>query len=154
MARGHDFERIFRDAGPALWRALYAFTGGQRQIAEDAMAEAFALAMAREGIRDPGAWIYRTALRLARREIELQRRTSDASAADLAEEPAEFHDLLGALRTLSPNQRAAVVLRYEADLPMAEVAELMGLSAATVRVHLFRARRRLREVLGTEDEGA
>jgi RNA polymerase sigma-70 factor (ECF subfamily) len=153
VATGHDYERIFREAGPALWRALYAFTGGQRQIAEDAMAEAFALAMAREGIRDPAAWIYRTALRLARREIERQRRTEDASAADLAEEPAEFQDLLGALRTLSPNQRAAVVLRYEGDLPVAEVAELMGLSAATVRVHLFRARRRLREVLGTEDEG-
>jgi len=151
VATDHDYERVFREAGPALFRALYAFTGGQRQVAEDAMAEAFALAMEHQGIRDPAAWIYRTALRLARREIERQRRGS-GTLGDIAQEPPEFHDLLRALRVLSPNQRAAVVLRYEADLSVAEVARMMGLTAPTVRVHLHRARRRLRELLGAEEE--
>ncbi len=147
----HDYERVFREAGPALFRALYAFTGGQRQLAEDAMAEAFALAIEHHGVRDPAAWIYRTALRLARREMDRERRSGPLEV-DVAREPPEFHDLLGALRALSPNQRAAVVLRYEADLPVAEVARMMGLSAPTVRVHLHRARRRLRELLGSGEE--
>src|SRR6266498_801899 len=56
------YEQLFRQAGPALWGSLYAFTGGRTDIAEDAMAEAFARAMERAStIRDPLAWIYRAA---------------------------------------------------------------------------------------------
>ena len=54
---------------------------------------------------------------------------------------------MAALRQLSPNQRAAIVLRFEADLPIDEVAKRMGAAAPTVRVHLHRARKRLRELL-------
>jgi RNA polymerase sigma-70 factor (ECF subfamily) len=56
-----------------------------------------------------------------------------------------------ALRKLSPNQRAAVVLRFEADLPVDEVARRMGIASPTVRVHLHRGRARLRELLGAEE---
>jgi hypothetical protein len=38
----HDFDRVYREAGPSLWRALYAFSGGRRDIAEEALAEGFA----------------------------------------------------------------------------------------------------------------
>ncbi len=56
-----------------------------------------------------------------------------------------------ALRALSPKQRAAVILRYEADLATDEVAKRMGVSAATVRVHIHRGRAKLRALLGTEE---
>ena len=60
-----------------------------------------------------------------------------------------------ALRKLSPAQRAAVVLHYEVDLPVKEVAMRMGTSAAVVRVHLYRGRNRLRALLGDDEtEGA
>jgi RNA polymerase sigma-70 factor (ECF subfamily) len=59
-------------------------------------------------------------------------------------------DLLGALRQLSPSQRAAVYLHYEADLAVREVASLMGTSVAAVKVHLMRGRRRLASLLGEE----
>ena len=39
-----SLEALFRDAGPELWRAIYGFTGGRRQLTEDAVAEAFARA--------------------------------------------------------------------------------------------------------------
>lgn len=39
---GHDFDAIWREAGPAIWRAVYAYVGGRREIADDAVAEAFA----------------------------------------------------------------------------------------------------------------
>jgi RNA polymerase sigma-70 factor (ECF subfamily) len=61
-------------------------------------------------------------------------------------------DLLRALRHLSPAQRAAVYLHYQADLPVREVARLTGTSSASVKVHLSRGRKRLAEMLG-EDEG-
>jgi transposase-like protein len=57
----------------------------------------------------------------------------------------------GSTRQLSPADRAAVVLHYEADLPVREVARRMGTSAGAVKVHLFRGRRRLRELLGDDE---
>jgi len=54
-------------------------------------------------------------------------------------------------RQLSPSQRAAVYLYYRADLPVREVASVMGTSVAAVKVHLHRGRKRLRELLGTEE---
>jgi DNA-directed RNA polymerase specialized sigma24 family protein len=44
-----------------------------------------------------------------------------------------------------------VYLHYRADLPVREVARLTGMSVASVKVHLMRGRRRLRELLGEED---
>ena len=49
-----DYEQLYRETAPALWRALYGYTGGRRQIAEDALAEAFARVIERDrGIRTP-----------------------------------------------------------------------------------------------------
>lgn len=64
-------------------------------------------------------------------------------------DPAEniLPGLLVALRRLSPAQRAAVYLHYQADRPVAEVATLLGMSVAAVKVHLFRGRQRLRSLL-------
>jgi RNA polymerase sigma-70 factor (ECF subfamily) len=151
-AGAHDFERLYREDGPGVWRTMYAFTGGRRDVADDATAEAFARAIAHAAtVRDPIAWIYRTAFRLATAELKGERRRSPAEP-DTATEPPEVSGLIAALRELSPNQRAAIVLRYEADLPVDEVAKRMGIAAPTVRVHLHRGRTRLRELLGADDD--
>ena len=57
-----------------------------------------------------------------------------------------------ALRRLTPSQRAAVYLHYRADLPVREVAQVMGTSSAAVKVHLMRGRRRLAELLRESEE--
>ncbi|MFJ9949306.1 sigma factor-like helix-turn-helix DNA-binding protein [Kitasatospora sp. NPDC091207] len=49
-------------------------------------------------------------------------------------------------------QRAAVVLRYYADLPVAQVAEELGCSLATARTHLARAMKTLRQELAPAEE--
>ncbi|MBV8291177.1 MAG: SigE family RNA polymerase sigma factor, partial [Mycobacterium sp.] len=58
------------------------------------------------------------------------------------------HVLWGALRSLAPKQRAAVVLHYYEALPIGEVASVMGTSVGTAKSHLSRGRARLRELLG------
>ncbi len=55
--------------------------------------------------------------------------------------------LLAALDALAPRQRAALVLRYFAELPYEEIATLLGVSTREVGVLLFRAKLRLREAL-------
>lgn len=150
--RTHDFERLFRDDGPGLWRAIYAYAyaGGRRDVADEAVAESFARAIAyKRGIRDPLAWIYRTAFRIAAEEMRREGRRTEA--VDTAIEPPELGELLTALRHLSPNQRAAIVLRFEEGLTVEEVARRMGIVAPTVRVHIHRGRKRLRELLGAEE---
>jgi RNA polymerase sigma-70 factor (ECF subfamily) len=57
-----------------------------------------------------------------------------------------------ALERLSPNQRAVFVLFYLEGRPAKEIAGLLDMSAATVSVHLHRARRRLRTILGDDDD--
>ncbi len=150
--RAHDFAEIFRSDGPGLWRTIYAFTGGRRDVAEDVTAEAFARGIAHAGtIRDPLPWLYRTAFRLAQDEVRTERRRAAPADPPAAQDPPEVAGLMRALRELSPNQRAAIVLRYEADLPVADVARRMGIAQPTVRVHIHRGRARLRDLLGDEE---
>jgi RNA polymerase sigma-70 factor, ECF subfamily len=145
-----NYEQVFRDAGPGLWRTIYALAAGRRVVADDAVAEAFARALERaDQIRDPVPWLYRTAFRLALEDLRRERR--EPKSEQVLPSEAGLGGLVPALRELSPGQRAAVVLHYEADLPLREVASRMGTSVAVVKMHLFRGRRRLRELLGAEE---
>lgn len=153
MGATHDFDAIYREAGPRLWRSLYAYTAGRADIAQDALAEAFARTMERAtSVRDPIPYLYRTAFREAAAEMKRQASLTDGLVDAPVSAPQEMGDLLQALRSLSPGQRAAVYLHYQADLPVREVASLMGTSAAVVKVHLSRGRRRLKEILADRDE--
>jgi RNA polymerase sigma-70 factor (ECF subfamily) len=148
----HDLDALFRAEADRLYQTLYAFTGGRADIAEEATAEAFARAVAHDDeLRDPLAWVYRVAFRVAIDEFRREGRQSDGHAAAIAP-PPEMSELVDALRRLSPNQRAAIVLRHVLDLDTPEVARRMGTAEATVRVHLHRGRRRLRDLLGTEED--
>jgi RNA polymerase sigma-70 factor (ECF subfamily) len=151
LATERDYVALYRTTGVALWRAIYVYTGGRREIADDATAEAFARAIQHDhAIRRPESWLYRTAFHLA--AAELRRSRSLVQEQDRAlDETMDLTDLTAALRRLSPKQRAAVYLFYQADLPIRDVAQAMGTSAAAIKVHLHRGRARLRELLGTEE---
>ena len=71
----------------------------------------------------------------------------DTVIADFADGQAFAALVRQALQALPQRQRAAVVLRYCADLPEAEVADLLGCSVGTVKTHTHRGLRALRENL-------
>lgn len=146
-------ERVWRDDGPRLWRSLVAF-GGDQELASDAMAEAFAQALGRgDEVEAPDRWIWRAAFRIAAGELKERRRVAAADVLRTSVDmPEPVADLVRALRTLSPNQRAAAVLSLYADMSTRDVARTLGCSQATVRVHLSQARRRLRALLEETDE--
>ena len=150
MEGEQDYATLFREVGPQLWRAILVYAGGRREVADDAVGEAFARAIESDGvIRRPFPWLYRTAFRIA--AAELRREGTTFPLAELYLDDPATGDLMRALRRLSPSQRAAVFLHYEADLPVREVARLMGTSSAAVKVHLHRGRNRLRQILGAEE---
>jgi RNA polymerase sigma-70 factor (ECF subfamily) len=147
-------DRAFREHGPRLWRSLLAFTGDP-ELASDAMAEAYAQLLARgPAVHAHERWVWRAAFRIAAGELKGRRRllTHGIGATESYEMPEPALDLIEALGQLSPNQRATVVLRSYADLPTKEIARILGMSQATVRVHLSQARRRLRPMLEESDE--
>ena len=149
---GTELERVYREHGERMWRAVYLFSG-DREIAGDAVAEAFAQALRRgDEIRSLERWVWRTAFLVARGMLKERGHMTAAVPERGYEGPPPMIELLDALRSLSPAQRAAVVLHYYADRSVREVAALLGSTPAAVGVHLHRARRRLRTLLEDGDD--
>jgi RNA polymerase sigma-70 factor, ECF subfamily len=102
----------------------------------------------------PGAWVRKVAIRLATRAAKRETKGSLTTLnwPDPPNPESVDFDLMDAIRQLAPRQRAVIALFYLEDLPVSEVAEILGCSEATVSVHLHRARNRLAELLGEEVE--
>jgi RNA polymerase sigma-70 factor (ECF subfamily) len=142
-----DLEAVFRAEGQKMWRALLGFTGSP-EMARDAVSEAFAQALARgREIRSPSAWVWKAAYQIAAGELK-RRSRRDPTPVPPAPDPETRRDIVLALQRISPNQRAAVLMHDYAGYDTREVASILGMSRATVRVHLSQGRRRLRELLG------
>ncbi|MEZ5178142.1 MAG: RNA polymerase sigma factor [Acidimicrobiales bacterium] len=148
-----------------LWRALVAWSGDV-DVADEAVAEAFAQLLRRGAdVLDPAAWVWRAAFRVAAGDLQRRRRRSRAgadpevlelvpSAADRL--PDDAMDLVDALQALTDQQRQCIALVDVAGHTAPSAAEILGTSAATVRVQLMRARRQLRTLLADSnpDPGA
>ena len=149
VTEASEIERVYREVGNRLWWALLAYTG-DREMASDAAAEAFARALAApDTIRDPAAWVWRVAFRVATTLLRAPNTTDDREASYEIDDRAA--DVMLALKELPQKQRAVFVLFYLEDRPAAEIAELLEMAPATVSVHLHRARRKLRTILGDDD---
>jgi RNA polymerase sigma-70 factor, ECF subfamily len=134
-----------------------------RTDAEDAVQIALERAWQHsQSLREPDklpAWLHRI---VAREAIRLERRRHGLLSRWLASpreipvgRPAEGDrnlDLQAALRDLSVEQRAALVLHHYAGYSVAETAHLLGVPLETARSRLRLARGRLRAVLGGSDE--
>ncbi len=147
LSGDHDFDAIWRDAGPGLWRAILVYSGGRRDVADDAVAEAFARAIERDDqIREPVGYLYRVAFRVAASDLK-RSPTGAVPEQGPVLDVVQDVDLMKAMKELSPSQRGAIYLHYHADLPVREVAHILGTSSAVVKMHLMRGRRRLASLL-------
>jgi RNA polymerase sigma factor (sigma-70 family) len=142
---------LFEEESPRLWRAILAFAG-DREIASDAVAEAFAQCLRRgDHVRDPRAWVWRSAFRIAAGELKDRSRWAPWPPEIGLDVPDQASALLAALGSLPPMQRATIILRHYARYDAGEIGAALGIARATVRVHLGRGRRRLKILL--EQEG-
>jgi RNA polymerase sigma factor (sigma-70 family) len=71
-------------------------------------------------------------------------RSSAREPSELALASSEHDDLAERLSALSANERAAVVLRHVVELPVAEIAEVLGCKEVTARSHIARGLAHLR----------
>lgn len=150
MTRGapSEIESLYRQHGDRLWRAIRSYAGTS-DIADDAVAEAFAQALRRgAAIRSPLRWIWTAAFKIAAAELKERSRLSTLKDSDSTYEMTEPSiSLLAALQQLSPKQRGSLILYHYAGYSVREVANILASTGPAVRVHLTRARRRLRDLL-------
>lgn len=160
------FDEFFAAERGDLLRFCWGLTGDRedaRDVAQETMARAW-----REWDRisgpdsRPAAWIRTVALNLVRGGW----RRAQTAAAGLVELGTALHgagggrssdthadvDLERALRALPERQREAVVLHHLLDLPVAECADVMGVGASTVKIHLRRGRAALAKALEVHGE--
>ena len=137
-------ELIYRRDGERMWRALLLFSGN-REVASDAVAEAFAQALRRgRALHSPERWLWRAAFRIAAGEMQEMRRKMPAPVADSVgsyELSVDNMELVGALSQLSSHQRKAVLLHHVGGYSLEETARIIGSTRSAVSVHLVRGRR-------------
>lgn len=148
------FEREY----PRVVRSVYLITRDLGR-AEDLSQEAFIQLLKHwkkvSTYERPEAWVRRVAIRLATRQTHRERIRSVLERQTLqpSYETETPVDILEALRLLSVNQRAAIVLHYYEDRPVDEVAEILDCSQNTVKSHLHRGRSSLRSLLADQPGG-
>ena len=118
LAVDNALEDVFRAESAKMIRALYAFSRS-RQIAEDAVLEAFARAVRDQAhIDDLTAWVWRVAYRVAANELGAAGRTSSVGPEPTYEmpEPAiEVFEAIGQALADPARMRALVPLRGPPD---------------------------------------
>lgn len=137
--------------------------------AEDATHDAALAAWRRFAeLREPArfeAWFGRILVNACRDRLRARRRLPisietlgvgplrDAGSADPADAVVRRDFLRKAIRSLSPDHREVVVLRYYADLTVEQIAERTGARAGTVKSRLHYALRRLRADVDASGDG-
>lgn len=100
---------------------------------------------------NPRAYLYRAvlneALNVRRATSRRLRRELQAARSESIEATPSDRDVLQALQRLSVRQRAVVYLTYWMDLPVREVADVLGIAPRSVERDLTAARRRIKELL-------
>jgi DNA-directed RNA polymerase specialized sigma24 family protein len=141
-----DFEVFVSQVELRLRRALVSAYGPQvgREATVDALAFAWEHWEKLEGMANPVGYLYRVGQTSARGQL---RPTPFPDGPSQAAEPQFEPALRPALDALSEQQRIVVVLVHGYGWPQREVAELLDLSASTIRNHLDRALTRLRDAL-------
>jgi len=141
-----DAEELVQEAFLRLYRSLSSFRGESRV----------------------GTWLYRTVTNLAidylrrekikRRLFFFKRSNDDYDPADFAPTTDSPQDdqiiareelgyVLQSLDKLSARQRTVLTLRHQENLSIKEIAEVLGLSQGSIKVHLHRAVQTLRASL-------
>jgi RNA polymerase sigma-70 factor (sigma-E family) len=158
-ARDDSFERFVRGCSTGLLRTAVLIVG-DREIAEDLL-QATLMRVARHwgvAAAAPEAYARRVLVNLSRdRHRQAGRRVVEASWNELSADPfqgdhadavAGRDAVIAALARLPDRQREVLVLRFYADLSVAETAAATGASEGTVKSYTSRALARMRELLG------
>jgi len=154
------FAAFYQRSARPLW-AYLARVSGNAALADDLMQEAFlrflAAQLALDGEVAARRYLFRIATNLLR---DHWRRPASDSLEEIPEIPStpassDAAEILGpALQAVSLRDRQLLWLAYAEGYSHREIAEITGLQSASVRLLLFRSRRRIAQVLREQSKGA
>ncbi len=168
--RAGAFERLVRDYQGLCWHVVQRMVRhpeDTRELCQEAFLRVHQCLHQYRGDSALKSWIAQVAYSVAKRHLERKRiplaevtgeddglSAAYAVADDFDLEAAhgddEIADLLhGAIERLPPLQRTVLTLYHLEDVPIAEIASITGLAEGTIKSHLFRSRRQLRDALET-----
>ncbi|MGH9649547.1 MAG: sigma-70 family RNA polymerase sigma factor [Terriglobales bacterium] len=175
------YYELIRPHERSVYLAAYAIVKNEAD-AEDVAQEAFLKAYRHlDGFRGDSrflTWLVRIVINEARMRLRKDRRhlyeslddtePEAETVAPLAERLADWRELPSevlersevreeiarALDSLSASYREVLILRDVEQLSIAETAEVLGASQATVKIRLFRARLRMRDLLAPKLAGS
>ena len=152
------FEAFYRRTAGSLWSYLFRMTGNEA-AADDLLQKTFfrylranpALATEEHQRR----WLFRTATNLAMdhfRETKRERSRAESSEVRAAAPTLESrevlrHDMMQTFAELKPRERALLWLAHVEEADHDDISEALGVKPNSVKVLLFRARKRLAELL-------
>lgn len=165
-------EELVRAHQPSLYAYMLRMTA-RPEVAEDVVQEAMVRALTNLHRYDPrfrfSTWLFTIAKRLhvnAAQRLAPSFDTDVVSSAGATWQPqattmsvaqvtsARHEGLKAALEALSEDQREAVVLFYQLEWSVEQVAEYLDCPVGTVKSHLHRARKRMKDVLEQRAESS
>ena len=157
------FARLVAEHHAGMARVAFVICGDV-EASRDAVQTAWTIAWRRIGsLRDPTRirpWLVAIAANEARKAagrirrrglVDLSPAIAPAGSTDPVDS-VDVADLELVLRSLRPDERRLLAMRYAADLDSAEIADQLGLSASGVRSRLSRILERLRHDLAIPSE--
>jgi RNA polymerase sigma-70 factor (sigma-E family) len=164
LRKRQSFEAFVVEHGPALYRTAFLLTGDPAE-AEDLLQEALTRTYRRwnrEVVTHPAAYVRQAMVNLMRNrwrrrvpmvvELTTEHETTIEGRDDASGKVEDRDRLARALATLSPRQRAVVVLRYWDDVSEEQTARMLGCSVGSVKSHGARGLHALRRSLTQGDD--
>lgn len=162
------FERLVRQYQKLCWHVIYRMVR-QSEDTQDLCQEAFLrVHQYLHQYRNESAlksWVAQVAYSVAKRHLErkriplaepnadseglapLDRVSDDFDIEEASIESQSADHLHAAIDCLPPLQRTILTLYHLDEMPIAEVAMITGLAVGTIKSHLFRSRKQLRDAL-------
>jgi RNA polymerase sigma-70 factor (ECF subfamily) len=162
------FERLVRDYQGLCWHIIQRMVRhpeDTRELCQEAFLRVHQCLHQYRFDAALKSWIGQVAYSVAKRHLERKRiplaePAADADGLSLLDHVGDGFDLEAAtaddeiarhlhaaIETLPPLQRTVLTLYHLDELPIAEIAGITGLAEGTIKSHLFRSRKMLRDAL-------
>ena len=145
-------ERIMDTYGNMILRYAYAYMhslSDAEEVLQDTLIQFLRTAPAFESPAHEKAWLLRVTANLSKNRLGYNRRrqTDELNDELIGEEREDLSFVWEAVKSLPPGQREAIHLFYYEDYSVREIAGILRITEANVKVRLSRGRRRLKEAL-------
>ena len=150
------FRRLYEATSRPLWGYLH-HASGRADVADDLLQETYCRFLARRAPAMDGAQVKSYLFRIATNLLHDRFRSRDEMAG---REPGECGvardedarlDVQAAMRQLKPRERELLWLAYVEGMSHTEIAAATGLSALSIRMLLYRARRKAAQILRPQE---